>query len=110
MQTAMKPWISSQPSEFTPGDGVKKRLRTIARILKIVYIIYSIEVGIFLIWLPWMSFWDTNYLTHLFPQIHQVLANPFFKGAVLGLGIANIMIGIHEVIHFRKFSKSVFTV
>jgi hypothetical protein len=93
-----------------PGMESGNPLRILARILKILYIIYSIEVGIFLIWLPWMSFWETNYLTNLFPQIRQIISNPYFKGAVLGLGIANIMIGIHEVVYFRKFTQNAVSV
>ena len=76
--------------------------------MKIIYIIYCIEAGFFLLWLPWTSFWELNILTFLYPQILPVIINPFFKGAVLGLGIANILIGIHEVIHYKNYSKGVF--
>jgi hypothetical protein len=100
--------MSSQPENFTPGNRIGGNSQTIVRILKIIYILYSIEAGILLLWLPWMSIWDTNYLTYLYPQLLPVIKNPFLKGAVLGLGIVNIMIGIHEVVHFKKFSKGVF--
>jgi len=101
-------WIPSQLGNLTPGNGVGGSSQSIVRILKIIYILYSIEAGIFLLWLPWISFWELNILTYLYPQILPLITNPFFKGAVLGLGIVNIMIGIHEVVHFKKYSKGVF--
>lgn len=79
-----------------------------ARIFRIIYILFSIEVGIFFLWLPWLSFWDANFLTYQYPQILPLVSNPFFKGAVLGLGIVNIMIGIHEIVHFKKRSRGIF--
>ena len=101
-------WMSSQPGNLTPRNKAGWNTPAVARLLKIIYILYSVEAGIFLIWLPWMSFWDTNYLTYYYPQILPVITNPFFKGAVMGLGIVNLMIGIYEVVHFKKLSKGPF--
>lgn len=101
-------WIPSQPENLTLRNRTGGNPHPIARLFKIIYILYSIEAGVFLLWLPWTSFWDTNYLTYLYPQILPVITNPFFKGAVLGLGIVNLMIGIHEIVHFKKLSKGPF--
>ena len=101
-------WVPSEPEKLASGNSGRENSQITARILKVIYILYSLETGIFLLLLPWMSFWDTNILTYLYPQFLPVVTNPFLKGAVLGLGIANIMIGIHEVAHFRKLSKGVF--
>ena len=101
-------WTTPQPGNLTPRYEAGGGNQTLARLLKIIYILYSIEAGVFLLWLPWMSFWDTNYLTYLYPQILPVITNPFFKGGILGLGIVNLMIGIYEVVHFKKTSKSPF--
>ena len=101
-------WTPSRPGNLTPESRIVERSKHLARILKIIYILYCVEAGIFLLWLPWLNIWDTNFFTYLYPQILPFITNPFFKGAVLGLGIVNIMIGIHEVIHFRQFSKGVF--
>ena len=101
-------WIPSQTENLTPPDKPGRDIQPVTRLLKIIYILYSIEAGIFLLWLPWMSFWETNYLTYQYPQILPVIANPFFKGAVLGLGIINLMIGIYEIVYFRKNSKGPF--
>ena len=58
-----------------------------------------VAIGIILTWLPWTGAWENNLALLSWPQIEPIVLNPFFKGAVIGLGIANILIGIHDVIH-----------
>jgi hypothetical protein len=97
-----------QPENLFPGDGRKPRRRKCARILKFFYILFTLIFGASLLVLPWSSLWDSNYLLYLYPQIRLVVANPFFKGAVLGLGIANLMIGFDEIGYFKHISKGRF--
>ena len=80
-----------------------------AWIWQILYILYSLEVGLFLVFLPWLRIWDNNYLLYLFPQMQPIVENPFLKGAVLGLGIVNILIGVQEVVEFRRGIKNRFS-
>ena len=89
------------PANLSPPGGGKHR----ARIVEWIYILYSLEVGILLSFLPWLPFWENNYLLYLYPQMRPVVANPFFKGFVLGLGIVNILIGIHDVLHLKTVPK-----
>ncbi len=72
----------------------------------ILYILYSLEVGVFLLFLPWLGIWENNYLIYLYPKLRLVVANPFFKGAVLGLGIVNLLIGIQEIAYLRTNDRS----
>ncbi len=78
-------------------------------IWSILYIAYSLEVGSFLILLPWLHLWDDNYLVFLYPNLRAIVASPFLKGAVLGLGIVNLLIGLHEIVHFRKGTGDFFS-
>jgi len=41
----------------------------------------------------------------LLPQIRPLITNPFFKGAILGLGITDILIGFHQIVHFKETHK-----
>jgi hypothetical protein len=75
----------------------------------ILYIIYSLEVGVFLLFLPWLQIWDNNYLLYRYPGIRPIIANSFLKGAVLGLGIVNLLIGIQEIVDFRRNFRSYFS-
>jgi len=53
-----------------------------------------------------MGLWDTNYLVYLYPKLRPIVANPYLKGGVLGLGIINVLIGIQEIARFKKGSDS----
>ena len=64
-----------------------------------------VAAGIILVWLPWTGAWETNLTLWFWPQIKPVVLNPYFKGAVIGLGVVNIIIGIHDVIHARFASQ-----
>jgi len=81
----------------------------LAWMLSIVYILYSLEVGIFLISLPWLEIWDNNYLTFHLPVLRRVIINPFLKGAVLGLGIVNLFIGFKEIANLRNGPRNYFS-
>lgn len=68
----------------------------------LVYIIYSLEVGFFLIVLPWLSIWDDNYFLYRYPHIRPIVANLLLKCAVLGLGALNVAIGVQEFFQIKK--------
>jgi hypothetical protein len=68
----------------------------------LLYILYSLEVGSFLLFLPWLDIWDNNYFVYLYPRIRPIVANSFLKGGILGLGVINILIGIQESVQFKK--------
>jgi len=82
-------------SELAPNAGR-------AWVWRLLYILYSLEVGIFLMFLPWLGIWDNNYLLYRYPDVRPVMSNAFLKGGVLGLGIVNIVIGIQEIGLFRR--------
>jgi hypothetical protein len=98
---------NTTPDSPTPpaNKGDKPWVLKTAKALNIIYIIYSLEVGLVLLWLPWKGIWENNLVLYLFPQIGPVVTSPFFKGAILGLGIDNILIGIYEVIRFKSSTK-----
>jgi hypothetical protein len=87
------------------GDGGKPYARATSWILKILYILFSLVGGVALVCLPWCSFWENNNVLYVIPQIRPVIANAYFKGAVLGLGIVNIVLGISEIVHIQDASK-----
>jgi hypothetical protein len=74
----------------------------INRLLSVVFIIYCFEVGIFLVLLPWFSIWENNVLVHRYPMIRSIALNGYTRGAVTGLGLSNIVLGVLEIVQFRK--------
>lgn len=75
------------------------------RFLFSIYVIYCFEVGLFLIVFPWMEFWKQNFLLYEYPSLRILFLNDFFRGAISGLGIANIILGTWEIAHFRRYFK-----
>jgi len=75
----------------------------VSRVLFFVYVLYCLEVGIFLIIYPWVSLWDQNALLAHYPALRSIVLNDFFRGAVSGLGFANLLLGAWEVVHFQRY-------
>jgi hypothetical protein len=73
----------------------------------ILYIVYSLGVGVFLLFLPWMDIWENNYIVYLHPVLRPIVTSNFLKGGVLGLGLVNIFIGIQEIANLRKGPKRI---
>jgi len=73
--------------------------------LFIIYVLYCLEVGIFLLVYPWMRLWDQNFLLQYSSFLRVLLLNDFVRGAVSGLGIANLILGAWEVAHFQRYFK-----
>jgi hypothetical protein len=71
-------------------------------VAKILYIFSSLGFGVALLCLPWFHFWENNYVLYFFPQLRPMISNPYVKGAIFGLGIADILIGIREIAKLCK--------
>ena len=55
------------------------------------------EAGLLLIILPWTVLWDRNYLLAAVPWVHELVQNPYVRGAVSGLGLVNVGLGVAEI-------------
>lgn len=72
------------------------------KLFRILYILFCFQVGIFLLIFPWLRLWETHGLLIEYPVFRSVMMNNFFRGAVSGLGIVNVVIGSIEVINFGR--------
>lgn len=70
----------------------------------VLYVVVCIEVGIFLTLVPWSAIWERNYFLQLYPTLRAILLAPAVRGAVAGLGVANIYMGLREVLRRRRSS------
>ena len=75
-----------------------------SRLLSICFIIFTFEVGLFLVIVPWMEeSWSLNTIQELAPALQSVWIDPYFRGAITGLGLVNIYIACGEVLRlFRR--------
>lgn len=86
----------------------------VERLTVIFFIILCLLLGMYLILAPWdMLFgqWSNNYLLSFvadksgFPVLQRAVASTWFRGAVTGLGVMNILIAAWEVFNFEKSVK-----
>ena len=65
---------------------------------RVVYAAGFLELGLVLMVIPWSMYWDRNYFAQALPAVHQLITNNFVRGAVSGLGVINVAIGIAELV------------
>lgn len=70
----------------------------------VLYVLVCLEVGIFLALVPWSVIWERNYFLQVYPSLRPFLLSPAIRGAVSGLGVANIFVVLHEVMARRRQS------
>jgi len=64
---------------------------------RLLLIAFFLEVGFVLILVPWSPFWDRNYFAQHLPLLEAVITNDFVRGAISGLGVLNLLMGIGEI-------------
>ena len=84
------------------GSRLERTYNFLLVVYRLVHTTYWLVVGGFLTLLPWQSFWENNYFVYRYPGLRLLMINPLMKGAVCGLGIVNLLIGLQEIVHFRK--------
>ncbi len=86
---------------------VKARAQRWYRIFtKLLLALFCAEVGAFLVILPWHYSWDQNFLSGTAAGWYSVWINPYFRGAVSGLGFVNLYISFSELMELFRGSKS----
>jgi len=75
------------------------------RIMSVLFIIFCLELGLFLLIYPWTDGWSDNYFAWALrgdvQRWHTFWNNSYVRGAVSGMGAVNLWIAIAEV--FRHF-------
>ena len=72
------------------------------RLLRICFAIFTFEIGLFLVVFPWVSTWDWNYFQDLSPSLESIWDNPYFQGALTGLGFVNIYVAALQVVKLLR--------
>jgi len=74
----------------------------IPRLFLFALILFCLELGAFLVVLPWSSLWERNYFLFRYPALALWLLNAYLRGAISGLGLVDIGLGIWYATHFRQ--------
>jgi hypothetical protein len=73
-----------------------------SRLLIIAYIVFCFEVGVFLFVFPWVSLWNKNFFLDQYPLVASIARNYFLRGAVSGVGLADVWLAFYELWRFRR--------
>jgi hypothetical protein len=73
-----------------------------SRLLTILYIVICFEMGVFLFVFPWVSLWSKNFFVDHYPLVSSIARNYFVRGAVSGIGLADIWLAFYELWCFRR--------
>lgn len=83
----------------------------VEKLTVIFFIILCMLLGFYLILSPWDTIfgsWSENYLLVYasdvagMPSIQKTVASSWFRGAVTGLGVLNLVIAFWEAAHFKQ--------
>ncbi len=75
------------------------------RIKLVIFVMFSMWLGMILAVMPWLPVWADNNLINRLPHLRQFISYNFVRGAVSGLGLIDIWVGIWEAVHYREKKK-----
>ena len=67
------------------------------RLRNVLWLLILFELGIVLVFLPWLQLWESNYFLGQYPMLRPYLLHPSLRGAITGLGVLDIMLAIDLV-------------
>lgn len=71
-----------------------------------VLVIFCLYLGLLISVLPWwQEMWDRNPMLLQHPALRRFLMQGWVRGAVSGLGLLDLWIGVSELIHYRDYRK-----
>src|SRR5208283_5465445 len=68
------------------------------RILSLCFVVFTLELGVFLLVFPWLEYWDLNWVPLQGPEWRELWMNNYFRGALSGLGVLNLWVGFVELL------------
>lgn len=72
------------------------------RAIAILYIVFCFEIGVLLVVLPWFPLWTKNFFVNHYPIVSSIAMNYSVRGAVSGIGLADIWLSFYELWRLRK--------
>lgn len=67
-----------------------------------IYVLFCITLGLTIIRLPWSEAWFETGFLNRWPELQHLLHLGFVRGAISGLGVIDIWVGVREAIYYRE--------
>ncbi len=71
------------------------------RLLLVLQVVVGVWAGMLLAVLPWTPVWTNNAMFLRYPALKLIFINNFFRGALSGVGLVDIWMGVWEAVHYR---------
>jgi hypothetical protein len=84
-----------------PVDEYAEAPIWLQRLFAATYVLFCMVLGIWLVALPWSGKWFDQGLAANWPSLQNLLQLGFVKGAVSGLGLIDIWIGVVEAVKYH---------
>lgn len=89
----------SRPAPPPAASPLTERLTRFEKFSYLIYCLFTLEIGLFLLVYPWTNpLWSQNFLFHLVPDWYPVFMSNYFRGAVSGLGVINLLISAYHTL------------
>ena len=62
------------------------------RLRSVLWLIILFELGVVLLFLPWLQLWESNYFLSHYPALRPYVLHPSLRGAITGLGALDILL------------------
>ncbi|HEV2424834.1 MAG TPA: hypothetical protein VGZ29_08405 [Terriglobia bacterium] len=76
------------------------------RLLTVLYIVLCFLAGVLLLLSPWLLPWEENYFFLRYSWVQIVAANDYVRGAISGVGLADIALGVWEARRYVRRGRS----
>ena len=97
------PAMADDPEALPTGASLKSAPIWLQRISLFVLVLFCVYLGVLVMILPWWTrMWDQNLFIESRPQLARFLHLGAVRGAISGLGLLDIWIGISEAVHYRE--------
>jgi hypothetical protein len=94
-----------QPAE-NAGPPAPSRVEVwLNRIFLAVFVLVCALIGIMLVILPWTKYWTENTILLHNLSLRELAVNDFVRGAVSGLGLVDVWIGIQEGVSYLEAGR-----
>jgi hypothetical protein len=66
-------------------------------LFRLLFIVYCVEAGLFLLLAPWSPLWDRNVLQIPIAGLRLLALHPLSRGAVSGFGLIHLLWSAHDL-------------
>ena len=65
--------------------------------MRLILIVFYVEVGLVLAVVPWSAYWERNYFAQMSPAVNALVTNNYIRGGVTGLGAVNLFAALADL-------------